>query len=70
MLLKIFPIPQKCPLGYHLRKFGEVYVLTPKNLIAVFGAPYFHVHAVKIHHRYEYNECEKDTAPFTVDADE
>jgi len=35
-----FSYSQKCTLGYHLRKFGEVYVLTPKNLISVFGAPY------------------------------
>jgi len=28
---------------------------------------YFHIHAVKIHHRDEYNaECEKDTAQFMV----
>jgi len=27
---------------------------------------YFHVHAVKIHHRDECNECEKDTAPFMM----
>jgi len=31
---------------------------------------YFHVHAVKIRHRYEYNEYEKDIASFTVDANE
>jgi len=31
------------------------------------SAFYFHVHAVKIHHRDEYNtECEKDTTQFMV----